>query len=89
MAHSASAKKRIRQNEKRRLLNRRRKAGVKTAVREFEDLVAAGDENAAAEALKAAYKKIDQVASTNTIHKNTAARRKSRLARRLNELASK
>ncbi len=84
MAHSPSAKKRIRQNEKRRLLNRRRKDGVKEAVRDFKELIADGDTASAAEALKLAYKKIDKIAATNTIHKNTAARRKSSLAKELN-----
>jgi len=83
VAHSRSAKKRIRQNEKRRLLNRRRMAGVKEAVREFEDKLRTGDSDAAGEALKVAYKKIDQVAAKGVLHKNTAARRKSRLAREL------
>ncbi|MFW6155272.1 MAG: 30S ribosomal protein S20 [Planctomycetota bacterium] len=81
MAHSRSAKKRIRQNEKRRLLNHRRMAGVKRAVREFENQLRGGDTAAAGEALKVAYKKLDQVAAKGVLHKNTAARRKSRLAK--------
>jgi len=84
VAHSRSAQKRIRQNEKRRLQNRRRKLGVKTAVRDFQDQLEAGDAAAAAEALKVAQKKIDQMVAKGAIHKNTAARRKSSLARALN-----
>ena len=83
MAHSRSAKKRIRQNEKHRLLNRRRMSGMKQAVREFEEKLQGGDTAGAGEALKAAYKKIDQVAAKGVLHKNTAARRKSRLAKAL------
>ena len=83
MAHSLSAKKRVRQNAKHRLRNRRRKEAVKDAVREFRTALAAGDKAAAGKALSAAYKKIDQVAAKGTLHKNTAARRKSALARQL------
>ncbi|NLF32058.1 MAG: 30S ribosomal protein S20 [Planctomycetes bacterium] len=83
MAHSPSAKKRIRQNEKRRLLNRRRVSGMKQAMREFEEKLRGGDKAGAGEALKVAYKKIDQVAAKGVLHKNTAARRKSRLAKAL------
>lgn len=86
MAHSLSAKKRIRQNAKRRATNRGNKAQLKTSMREFNDVLATGDAAKTAEALKAAVKKIDQIASKGTIHKNTASRRKSLLQRRLNAL---
>jgi len=84
VAHSLSAKKRIRQNAQRRSRNRWRKEKVKEAVREFDEAVASGDKAKAAEQLKVVYKRLDQVAAKGTIHKNTAARRKSRLARKLN-----
>ena len=84
VAHSRSAKKRVRQNLKRQLRNRRRKESVKRAVREFTDTIDQGNIPAAAAALKQAYKKIDQTAAKGTIHKNTAARRKSTLAKQLN-----
>lgn len=87
MAHSLSAKKRIRQNEKRRLLNKHRKAGLKEAVRGFSDKLTAGDTAGAKTALSAAYKKLDKVAAKGTIHKKTASRRKSRLAKALNRAA--
>ena len=83
MAHSLSAKKRIRQNEKRRLLNRRRKDSIKQAVRTFTDAVDAGDSSAAGDALKVVYKQIDQVSAKGTLHQNTAARQKSKLAKQL------
>lgn len=85
MAHSLSAKKRMRQNVKRRGLNRWRKDQVKETVRQFEEAVDSGDKVKATEQLKAVYKQLDKVAAGKTIHKNTAARRKSRLARRLNK----
>ncbi len=87
MAHSLSAKKRIRQNVKRRARNRWRKQRVKDAVKAFDDAVREGDPTKAAERLKECYKQIDQVAAKGTVHKNTAARHKSRLAKRLESLS--
>ena len=84
MAHSSSAKKRIRQNEKRRLRNRWRKSAVKESIRAFDDAVAAGKTDEAATQLKEVYKRLDKTAAKGTIHKKTVARKKSRLAKRLN-----
>ena len=78
-------KKRIRQNIKRRGRNRWRKRQVKVAVRDFDEALRAGDAAKAAEQLKVVYKRLDMVAAKGTIHKNAAARKKSRLTRRLNE----
>ena len=86
MAHSLSAKKRIRQNVKRRARNRWRKEQVKQAVKGFDEAVKQGDKVKAAEQLNLCYKKLDQVAGTGAIHKNSAARKKARLAKRLNEI---
>ena len=83
MAHSLSAKKRIRQNAKCRARNRWRKAQVKEAIRAFDESLHEGNVTQAQEQLKAVYKQLDKVAAKGTIHKNTAARKKSRLARRL------
>ncbi|MBI5723122.1 MAG: 30S ribosomal protein S20 [Planctomycetes bacterium] len=83
MANSLSAKKRIRQSLKRRGRNRWRKDQVKDAVKAFEDAVHKGDSRQAADLLKAAYHELDRVSAKGTIHKKTAARKKSRLARRL------
>ena len=87
MAHSLSAKKRIRQNIKRRGRNRWRKERVKEAIKAFEDAVVSGNAKVAAEQLQACYKQLDQVAAKGAIHKNAAARKKSRLARRLSAIA--
>lgn len=87
MAHSLSAKKRVRQNVKRRSRNRWRKQQMKEALREFDDAVKAGDKAKAAEQLKVVYERVDKVAAKGTIHKNTANRRKSRLARMLNKIS--
>ena len=89
MAHSLSAKKRIRQNAKRRTINRARKSQVKTQIKRFEAAIAGGDVNAADEQYKLAAKKLDQVSATSTMHKRTAARKKSRLAKKLNALKAK
>ena len=84
MAHSLSAKKRVRQNVKRRARNRWRKQLIREAVRVFDEALHDGKTDAAAEQLKVVYKRLDQVAAKGTIHKNAAARKKARLAKRLN-----
>ncbi len=83
MAHSLSAKKRIRQDLKRRGRNRWRKEQIKQAVREFNEALRAGDKAKAADQLRVVYKRLDKVAAKGTIHKNAAARKKSSLARKL------
>ncbi len=89
MAHSLSAKKRIRQNAKRKTINRARKSQVKTQIKYFEAAVAEGDAVKAAEQLRLATQRIDKSASTSTMHKRTAARKKSRLAKKLNAMQAK
>lgn len=86
MAHSLSAKKRIRQNIKRRARNRARKEVLKDTVKEFTVALTAGDAAKAKQALTAVVKRLDKTAAKHTIHKNTAARRRSRLTRKLNKL---
>ncbi len=85
MAHSLSAKKRIRQNTKRRVINRARKSMVKTQIKHFETALSAGDMGKAGEQFRLLTKRLDKVAATSTMHKNTASRIKSRMARRLNK----
>ena len=89
MAHSLSAKKRVRQNDKRRTLNRARKSQIKTLTKRFETVLAQGDVNAAKEEFRLVSQKLDKTAATSTMHKKTASRKKSRLAKRLNALAVK
>ncbi|UCD52477.1 MAG: 30S ribosomal protein S20 [Phycisphaerales bacterium] len=89
MAHSLSAKKRVRQNAKRRTINRARKSQVKTQIKRLESALGEGNVEAATAELKATIKKLDKVASTSTMHKKTAARRKSRLTKKLNALKAK
>ncbi|MEJ5260319.1 MAG: 30S ribosomal protein S20 [Anaerohalosphaeraceae bacterium] len=89
MAHSLSAKKRVRQNAKRRAINRARKSAIKTQTKKFLAAVTAGNTETAQQEFKALVRKLDKVASTSTMHKNTAARIKSRMARRLNQMQVK
>ena len=86
MAHSLSAQKRVRQNEKQRAKNRAHRTALKTRLRAFSDALSAGDRTLAEQRYQAACKLLDREASRGLIHRNAAARRKSRLARRLNAL---
>ena len=89
MVHSLQAKKRARQNAKRRTINRARKSQIKTQIKHFETAVSEGNLEAASEQYKLIVKKLDKTAATSTMHKKTAARKKSRLAKKLNALKAK
>jgi small subunit ribosomal protein S20 len=89
VAHSLSAKKRVRQNARKRTLNRARRSQVKTQIKHFETAVSQGNVATAQEQFKLVVQKLDKVASTSTMHKRTASRKKSRLAKRLNALKAK
>jgi len=86
VAHSKSAKKRVRQNAERRLRNRSAKSAQRTAVKKFHAATEAGDANAAAEAFQGVQKRVDSNVAKGVIPKRTAARIKSQLATRLSEL---
>lgn len=85
MANTRSARKRIRQIAKRTLLNKMYRSRMKTAIRRFEEALASDDEARIQETLRRAFKYIDKAAKRGVIHTNTAARRKSRLSRLLNQ----
>ena len=89
MAHSLSAKKRVRQNAKRRATNRARKSQIKTQIKHLQDTLSSGDVEAATEQYRLVVRKLDKTAATSTMHKKTAARKKSRLAKQLNSLKAK
>ncbi len=89
MAHSLSAKKRVRQNAKRRAINRARKSQIKTQIKHFESALSSGDVEAASEQYRLAVRKLDETAAASTMHKKTASRKKSRLAKKLNSLKAK
>ena len=86
MAHSLSAKKRIRQNAKRRLRNRADKSAVKTQIKKFLEIT---KQPSSVETLEKEYrttqKELDQLAAKGIFHKNTIARKKALLARKLND----
>lgn len=88
MAHSLSAKKRIRQTEKRTLRNRARVSRVRTFIKKVELALASGDAEQARAAFQAAEPEIRRGVSKGVIHRNTASRRISRLARLVNGLSS-
>jgi small subunit ribosomal protein S20 len=83
MPNIASAKKRVRTAEKRTAINHARKSRVRTFTRKVEEAIASGDRPAAAAALKAAEPEIMRGVSKGVIHKNTGARKVSRLAHRV------
>ena len=86
MAHSLSAKKRIRQSIKRRARNRSRKEAIKIQVKDFMTAIGGQDVAKAKEEFRKTVQRLDKTAAKHTIHKNTASRKRSRLARRLNAM---
>lgn len=88
MATSLSSKKRIRQQERRRLRNKAYRSAMRTEIKKFLVAVAAGDAPLARERYAAVSRRLDKLASKGLIHRNQAARRKSRLAARLRALES-
>lgn len=86
MANIASQIKRNRQNETRRVRNLAVRSEMKTRAKRAVEAAAAGDAEAAGDALRRAQKRIDSAAAKGVIHERTAARRKSRLARRVEQL---
>jgi len=89
VAHSLSAKKRVRQNANRNRINRARRSQIKTQIKRFEQALSVGDAKAASEQYRLVVEKLDKIAGSGTMHKNTAARKKSRLAKKLNSLKTK
>lgn len=89
MAHSLSAKKRIRQDAKRRSRNRGRKSEMRELTKAFDEAVAKADHDQAQVEFRKLTACLDEIALTSTLHKNTAARKKSRAARQLAQLKSK
>lgn len=87
MANSKSALKRIRTSEQRRQRNRPFRSSARTLVKKAELAINAGDQDAAAAAVLTATRTLDRVASKGVIHRNNAARRKSRLMKKFNALS--
>ena len=87
MANIASARKRARQSEKRRQHNASLRSELRSAVRNVRKAIAAGDKKAAQALFRLSAGAIDSIADKNIIHKNTAARHKSRLAARIRAMS--
>jgi small subunit ribosomal protein S20 len=86
MAHHKSAEKRIRQTPKRTLRNKARVSEIKTEVKKAETAIASGDKAAALAALKNAQPAMQRGVSKGVMHRNTVARKISRLTKRLKAL---
>ncbi|HET6492338.1 MAG TPA: 30S ribosomal protein S20 [Burkholderiales bacterium] len=86
MAHTISAKKRIRQTERRTIQNKARTSRIRTFVRKVEEAVRAGDKNAAESAYKAMMPELHKGVSKGLLHRNTVARKLSRLSARIKSL---
>ena len=89
MANSAQAKKRARQNEKRRQHSAGLRSMVRTYIKKVNAAIDSGDQAAAQEAYSASVPVIDRMADKGIIHKNKAARHKSRLNAQVKALAAK
>ncbi|MGI9129477.1 MAG: 30S ribosomal protein S20 [Roseomonas sp.] len=88
MANNDSARKRIRQTEKRTARNKARKSRVRSFVRKVEEAVASGDKAAAQEAFRAAQPEMQRAATKGVVHANTVARKLSRLSARVKNLGA-
>ena len=86
MANSPQSKKRARQNLRRFAINKARRSRIRTFIRTVENAIGTGDRAAAAEALRSAQPELMRGVSKGIMHKNTAARKISRLSRRIKAL---
>ncbi len=86
MANSAQARKRVRQTQRRTTVNRARLSRIRTYVKKVETAIATGDKEAAKAALKDAQPELMRGAKVGVLHKNTASRKVSRLARRVAQM---
>lgn len=84
MPKTRSAKKMLRVAERRQRYNRPVRSAVKTFVSRAEKLIATGDTSSAQEAVVKAVRALDKAAQKGVLHRNNAARRKSRLMKKLN-----
>jgi len=86
MANTPQARKRIRRNDRRAEINTSRMSRIRNFVKKVETAIAGGDKTAAADALKAAQPEIARGVARGVLHKNTAARKMSRLSKRVASL---
>jgi small subunit ribosomal protein S20 len=86
MANTPQARKRIRRNDRRAEINGNRLGRIRTFVKKVEAALAGGDKNAASAALKEAQPELARGVARGVLHKNTAARKMSRLTKRVSSL---
>ncbi len=87
MPNTSSAKRAMRQSRRRNTINLRTKSKFKSAVKATRSLIANGSAKESAESLKKAMSAIDKAVKKNVLHKNTASRKKSRLAKAIAKLS--
>ena len=87
MANHKSAEKRVRQNEKRNEINRSNRSKLRTQIKKLRAALGTSDKNQSVELLNPTVSLIDKAVNKGVIHKNTAARYKSRLTKHVTELA--
>lgn len=86
MANHKSAEKRVRQNEKRNLINRSNRSKLRTQIKKLRSALAASDKSKSNELLVPTVSLIDKAVNKGLIHRNTAARYKARLTKHVSEL---
>ena len=87
MANTPQSKKRARQNERRFAINKARRSRIRTFLRSVEEAIASGDQKAASTALRTAQPELMRGVTKGLMHKNTAARKMSRLSSRVKAIA--
>ncbi len=89
MPNHKSAEKRVRQNEKRREINRSNRGRLRTGIKKLRAALASGDQSVVGALLPETVSLIDKAVQKGTLHRNAAARYKSRLTLRVNEAGQK
>lgn len=87
MANTPQSKKRARQTERRTEVNKARRSRIRTFLRKVEEAIASGDKDAASTALRAAQPELMRGVTKGVYHKNTVARKMSRLSARVKAIA--
>ncbi|MEI2805986.1 MAG: 30S ribosomal protein S20 [Albidovulum sp.] len=88
MANTPQSEKRARQNERRQDVNKARRSRIRTFLRKVEEAIASGDKDQAAAALKAAQPELARGITKGVLHKNTVARKMSRLSSRVKAITA-
>jgi small subunit ribosomal protein S20 len=89
MPNHKSAEKRVRQNERRRLINRSNRTRLRTSIKELRTALSAGDAKETVALLPKTISEIDKAVKKGALHRNAAARQKSRLTARVNQSSAK